>query len=114
MGEGKTNLNPEENADENAAPAKGKNSQRTEMILLFVLAFLIGIAVKTEAVKKITIGFDDYKLPVSSQNYDINTLQKDLIEKATEAAADSANENQPASENPDENQPATEDSQSVQ
>ncbi len=59
-----------------------KLSQRVEWILILILGFLLGVAIKTEASKRITIGFNDYKVENLKQDYDISKIQSDLIEKA--------------------------------
>ncbi len=48
--------------------------------ILFVLGFLIGITLKTEALKKITIGYNDYLMKIDFQDYDINKMQTDLMQ----------------------------------
>ncbi|HAR99862.1 MAG: hypothetical protein US57_C0006G0051 [Candidatus Moranbacteria bacterium GW2011_GWC2_37_73] len=70
-----------------------------EMALFFILGVLLGVTIKTEAVKKITIGFNDYQITKSSQKYDIAELKKALDEQAAEQAAQEQiqmeNQNQP-------------------
>ncbi len=51
-----------------------------EMALLFVLGVLGGVALKIEAGKMITIGYDDYKMKFSNNQYNINNLQKKINE----------------------------------
>jgi len=53
-----------------------------EIALLFVLGILAGVALKVEAGKMITIGFDDYKMKFSSGQYNINDLQKKINESS--------------------------------
>lgn len=53
-----------------------------EIILLFVFGFLFGVVVKTEAAKRITIGFNDYKAVESKQEFDFIQIQKDLEAQA--------------------------------
>lgn len=69
-----------------------------ELILFFILGVLLGVAVKTEAAKKITIGFNDYKMKIQSQDYDVNQIQKDLMQKAmqTQGGAGSGPQDQNA------------------
>ncbi|MFZ5982014.1 MAG: hypothetical protein ACOYS2_00345 [Patescibacteria group bacterium] len=55
-----------------------------ELALFLVLGILMGIAIKTEASKKLTIGFDDYKMNILPKGYDINQLQKEEIQKQIE------------------------------
>lgn len=83
--------------DESACAEDTKMKKRehyVEAILFLVLGILVGIAIKTEAVKKITMGFDDYKMKMESQDYDINKLQGDLAKEraAQEAAQEEAQE----------------------
>ncbi|MFA6974047.1 MAG: hypothetical protein WC238_04915 [Parcubacteria group bacterium] len=52
-----------------------------ELALFLVLGILIGFAVKTEAAKRITIGFDDYKMKAGVAQYNINKLQADFLNK---------------------------------
>lgn len=72
-----------------------KNSKRdfyVELVLFLILGILIGVAVKTEASKKITMGFNDYKINAAGEYYSINKLQADLIKKKTEALDSTAND----------------------
>jgi len=74
------------------APKKNRKKRYNfyiELILFFILGILLGIAVKTEAVKKVTIGFDDYKMKIKRQDYDINQLQNNLIQKQIQASQNS-------------------------
>lgn len=59
-----------------------KNKVRTDFILYFIMGVLLGVIIKTEAAKRVVIGFDDYKLAGIRQDYDINKMEKDLVEKA--------------------------------
>ncbi len=65
---------------------KSKVEFYIELFLFFVLGVLLGIAIKTEARKKITIGFDDYKMKIKKQDYNINQIQNDLIQKQIQEA----------------------------
>jgi hypothetical protein len=64
--------------------AKGKTDFFIEIALIFVLGILIGIAVKTEAVKRITMGYNDYQIKIEEGRYSISQLEKDLIKKQGE------------------------------
>lgn len=55
-----------------------------EFSLFFVLGVLLGVTMKTEAVKKITIGFNDYQIESGKQRYDIGAMKRDLQQKAIE------------------------------
>lgn len=61
---------------------KKKREAVFEMALFFILGVLIGITIKTEAAKKITIGFNDYQIPRISQSYDTKQLKQNLIQEA--------------------------------
>lgn len=52
-----------------------------EPVLILILGILMGVVVKTEAVKRITIGFNDYRIPYLKQSYDMDKMYKDLLEK---------------------------------
>lgn len=75
---------PSEEREDN----RGKNQKKdfyVEIILMLVLGILIGIAVKTEAAKRITIGSDDYKMKFSANAYNLNNLEKELAKTQVEA-----------------------------
>lgn len=52
-----------------------------EYALFLILGFLLGIVIKTEAAKRITIGFNDYQINTEQEVYSINDLQKKLAEE---------------------------------
>lgn len=64
-----------------AETKKTKKDFHIELALLFILGALIGIAAKTEASKRFTMGFDDYKIKRSANQIDINELQQNLLEQ---------------------------------
>jgi len=79
----------EEVKKEESPEEKAKKSKRdfyVEMALFLILGVLIGIAVKNEAGKRITIGYDDYRMKLGQQHYNINKLQTDLIKKQSVSA----------------------------
>lgn len=51
-----------------------------EYALFLILGFLLGIVIKNEAAKIITIGFNDYQINTEQEVYSINHLQKKLAE----------------------------------
>ncbi len=63
---------------------KKKRDLFFELTLFFILGALIGITLKTEAVKKITIGFNDYQIPAQTVRYDVAELKRNLLQKAAE------------------------------
>jgi hypothetical protein len=77
-----------------------KNDLVLEMVLFLILGILIGFTIKTEATRKITMGFDDYRLKNSQQGYDIDTIQKVLFEKA-KAQQEAAQQSAPAAGAPE-------------
>jgi hypothetical protein len=50
------------------------------LAMLFLLGALVGMTIKTEALKKITIGYNDYLMKIDSQDYNINKMQTDLTQ----------------------------------
>lgn len=83
-------------ASEEEKDKKRKRGIYVEMVLFFILGILIGITLKTEAIKKITMGFNDYQMSIKSQAYDINKIQADLAKKSSEEknAEDQSDESQ--------------------
>lgn len=63
---------------------KKRNDFYIELALFLILGILVGVAAKSEAIKRITIGFDDYKMNVLRQDYDINDLEKKLTQAQVE------------------------------
>ena len=82
--------------EEEAYEKKNKKEFLSRLVMIFVLGFLIGIAFKTEALKKVTVGYNDYLVKTKSQDYDINQAQKEL-NKARDAASEAQ-----TPENPDD------------
>ncbi len=74
---------------------KKKKDLFFELTLFFILGILIGITAKTEAVKKITIGFNDYQIPAKLERYDLAELKRNLLQQAAQQqAAQGAIQNQ--------------------
>lgn len=69
--------------DEKEAEKKRKKEVIFELALFLILGFLIGITVKTEAVKRVTMGFNDYQVSVT-KNYNISEIKKELVAKMAE------------------------------
>ncbi|HRY82906.1 MAG TPA: hypothetical protein P5232_04390 [Candidatus Moranbacteria bacterium] len=65
-----------------------------ELVLFLVLGILIGVALKTEAVKRITMGFDDYKMKIMKQDFDINKIEEDILKKQAENVENNPEQNQ--------------------
>jgi flagellar biosynthesis component FlhA len=83
---------------------KQKRDFYVEIALMLILGVLIGIAIKTEAGKRITIGFNDYKMKMPPQSYNISQLQKEQLEKMKKEAEAQA-EAQAQNQNQDQNNP---------
>lgn len=76
-----------------------KNSFYLELTLFLVLGFLLGAVIKVEAIKRVTIGFNDYEAPALKQGYDFSQIQKDLNTQDDSASEGNANGEQIPSEN---------------
>ncbi|OGI14121.1 MAG: hypothetical protein A3E38_02165 [Candidatus Moranbacteria bacterium RIFCSPHIGHO2_12_FULL_54_9] len=59
---------------------RGEYTKR-DLIILFILAILLGIALKSAAVQTITIGYDDYTLRHQGTLYDLNAIQRKLTDE---------------------------------
>lgn len=84
------------------------------LLLIFILGFLVGVALKTEAQKRITIGFNDYLVPKYKQ--DINLMKPVQPENQSQNQNADQNQAQPNQDvqNPDQqNQPTPQDSQTT-
>jgi hypothetical protein len=57
---------------------------RFELALFLILGFLLGVVIKSEAVKRVTIGFNDGAIVSVKQGYDFEKIKQDLA-KASEA-----------------------------
>lgn len=74
-----------EQEDAQTESVEQKRNPMVRMVLLFILGILLGVVVKTEASKNITMGYSDYK--VTSRDlaaYDINAIQRDLAAKGAD------------------------------
>lgn len=67
------------------------NEKMINYLLIFILGFLVGVAVKTEAKKRITIGYGDYLTADMKQDFD---LMKPETKSVQEAPADTQENNQ--------------------
>ena len=66
---------------------------RFELALFLILGFLLGVVIKTEAVKRITIGFNDSLIPSAKQSYDFGKIEEQIA-KESEAAQQAAQDTQ--------------------
>lgn len=65
----------------NVKVKKGKN-YHTEIILIFIIGLLLGIMIKAESLKKVSIGFSDYRVMGGSQGYNLDEIEKKMIEES--------------------------------
>lgn len=47
------------------------NEKLINFILILILGFLVGVALKTEAKKRVTIGYNDYLVSEMKQDFDL-------------------------------------------
>ena len=69
--------------------AGGRRNYRLEIVLILIIGFLLGVMLKTESLKRVAIGFNDYKITTGKQGYDIEAIEKKLLDdnkKAMEEA----------------------------
>lgn len=59
-----------------------KRNLYLEYALFLILGFLLGVVMKTEAAKRITVGYNDYQVSTKAQFYDLNKIQKEIMDKA--------------------------------
>jgi len=52
------------------------NEKSINYLLIFILGFLVGVAVKTEAKKRVTIGYGDYLVSEMKQGFDLTKPEK--------------------------------------
>ncbi|MEI7891258.1 MAG: hypothetical protein WCI36_04825 [bacterium] len=90
--------NEEENVPEKYEIIEKKKRREAifELVLFFILGVLLGVTLKTEAVKRITIGFNDYQITKPAESYDVVALKKKLEDELTKQQ-DAAQQNQQAS-----------------
>ncbi len=70
------------------------NEKTINYLLIFILGFLVGVAVKTEARKRITIGYDDYLVSQMKQDFDLMKSQVSRASSDKSSANEESNESQ--------------------
>jgi len=91
-GEGKVDTQKEEiTKQENNKKDSLLSLIDTRIVALFVLGVLIGVTLKTHALKTVTMGFEDYKLAQSKHEFDLsgnddededtNEVEEEIIEE---------------------------------
>ncbi len=98
-----------ENIAEEKQPMKEKSKFFKRLALIFLLGFLLGIALKIEALKKITIGYNDYLMKSKTQDYNINQFQMDLAKNIEAQAQEQNAQNETGDAINSENIPAPDD-----
>ncbi len=83
----------EENASQKTESGK---KYYLEIALILIIGFLLGVMIKSEALKSVSIGFDDYKVVSAKQGYDIDGIEKELVEKSKAAAEKAKKEEEEA------------------
>lgn len=80
---------------ENKVSEKKRIDFRFELALFLILGFLLGVVIKSEAVKRITIGFNDGEIISVRQGYDFDKIKEDLAKASApqEEAASVVEEN---------------------
>lgn len=78
---------------------KKRREAMFELGLFLVLGILIGITLKTEAVKKITMGFSDYQIKKVQQSYDISAIKKKLEDQMAQQQMEAQAQMQASQEN---------------
>lgn len=76
--------------EETGDKLKNKKNYHTEIILIFIIGLLLGIMIKAESLKKVSIGFSDYRVKGGSQEYKLDDIEKKLMEKAEKEQAGQA------------------------
>lgn len=79
----KNNIQDAQIIDEpgNVKVKEGKN-YHTEIILIFIIGLLLGIMIKAESLKRVSIGFSDYRVTGGSQGYNLDEIEKKMIEES--------------------------------
>jgi hypothetical protein len=78
------------------------NEKTINYVLIFVLGFLVGVAAKTEAKKRVTIGYGDYLVNGMKQGFDLN--RPEPIQASQNQAEPEAPAEQPTDANESANQ----------
>jgi hypothetical protein len=79
---------------------------KVELALFLILGFLLGVVIKTEAVKRITIGYNDGAIKSVRQGYDFEKIEKDIAEKNNPAGQSAPETAQPNVQAPSGSQSA--------
>lgn len=83
----------EKNETEEVRPKK-RMDFRLELALFFILGFLLGVVIKTEASKRITIGFNDNEIASLKQAYDFENIKEEIAESKANSQQQAASGSQ--------------------
>ncbi len=86
---------------ENKNYNEAKKDFRIEIALILIVGILLGVMIKAESLKRVAVGFSDYKTRAEMHGYNIDRIEKELFEKIKEeqAQAIEATENAKKEEN---------------
>ncbi len=70
------------------------NEKVINFLLIFILGFLVGVAVKTEAKRRITIGYGDYL--VAGMKHDFDLTKPETKPEEQQSAPDGDGQQDPA------------------
>jgi hypothetical protein len=73
-------------------------------LLIFILGFLVGVALKSEAQKRVTIGFNDYLVPQYKQDIDLTAPLPDQSQGQNQSQP-AENDQEPVQQNSPQNGP---------
>ncbi|OGI26353.1 MAG: hypothetical protein A3J76_04285 [Candidatus Moranbacteria bacterium RBG_13_45_13] len=81
------------------------NEKAINYLLILILGFLVGVAVKTEAKKRITIGYSDYLMSAMKQDFDLMKPEPKVAPQENQGQSpNNTNPEEPASSPSEENQ----------
>lgn len=92
----------EEKSETEEIRPKKRMDFRLELALFFILGFLLGVVIKTEASKRVTIGFNDNEIASLKQDYDFERIKEEIIESKAKSQQQEASGSQ--AENQGDNQ----------
>jgi len=70
--------------NENKTSERKKIDFRFELALFLILGFLLGVVIKSEAVKRVTIGFNDGEIISVRQGYDFDKIKENIAKSYAE------------------------------
>ena len=89
--EGREDIQNEINNENKQKKARWFKLLNGKLVALFVLGILIGVTLKTQALKTVTMGFDDYRLK-ETKHYFILTQKQEQVSETEDETGGSAQE----------------------